>query len=185
MQDNYFDLFGIPETLNLDTQVLQKKFYALSRAVHPDFHQTATGALKSLSLDASSKLNQAFLTLKDREKRLNYVLTRYLGDISEAEKKQTPTDLLMRLMEIREQLEAFKHERSDALKSALESECDALQREQQAIDQRIDALARDFDRATTQDAKLAALVEIRALMLKKNYLRSLIATIQNELNLTL
>ncbi|PIO48279.1 MAG: hypothetical protein CMR00_05855 [[Chlorobium] sp. 445] len=167
MQDNYFELFGLPEKLNLDMQDLQKKFYALSRAVHPDFHQTALDAQKSLSLEASSKLNQAFLTLKDREKRLNYVLTKYLGEISEAEKKQTPPDLFMRLMDIRERLEAFKHQPSDALKSQLEAECTTLQAEQQALDQRIDTLAQEFDRAASSEAKRTALTEMRKLMLKK------------------
>ncbi|MFN3385282.1 MAG: iron-sulfur cluster co-chaperone HscB C-terminal domain-containing protein [Candidatus Thermochlorobacter sp.] len=185
MQDNYFELFGLPEKLNLDTQDLQKKFYALSRAVHPDFHQTALDAQKSLSLEVSSKLNQAFLTLKDREKRLNYVLTKYLGEMSEAEKKQTPPELLMRLMDIREHLEAFKHQPSDTLKAQLEAECATLQAEQQALDQRIDALAQEFDSASSPEAKRAALTEIRKLMLKKNYLRSLLTTIQNELHPTL
>jgi len=181
-QKSYFEWFDLPETLRLDVKELQKRFYALSRAVHPDFHQTASEAQKTLSLEASAELNQAFLTLKDREKRLQYVITRYLGEPSEAEKKQTPPELLMRLMEIREQLEQFKHERSEALKTALQHEQTQLEAEREALNQQIDTLMQAFDEATTPEAKRSTLMEIRKLMLKKNYLHSLIATIQNELN---
>ncbi len=181
-QKSYFEWFELPETLRLDVKELQKRFYALSRAVHPDFHQTASEAQKALSLEASAELNQAFLTLKDREKRLQYVLTRHLGELSEAEKKQTPPELLMRLMEIREQLEHFKRERSESLRATLQHEQAELEAERNAIDQQIDTLMQAFDEAATPEAKRSALMEIRKLMLKKNYLHSLIATIQNELN---
>jgi HSCB C-terminal oligomerisation domain. len=113
---------------------------------------------------------------------LQYVITRYLGEPSEAEKKQTPPELLMRLMEIREQLEQFKHERSDSLRAALQHEQSQLETERDALDQQIDTFMQAFDEATTPEAKRSALMEIRKLMLKKNYLHSLIATIQNELN---
>ncbi|KER11088.1 MAG: hypothetical protein HY22_00420 [[Candidatus Thermochlorobacteriaceae] bacterium GBChlB] len=181
-QKNYYDLFGLSEKLNIDAKDLQKRFYALSKAVHPDFHQTATGAEQAASLDASSELNQAFLTLKDRDKRLTYVITQYLGDLTDAEKKQTPPELLMQLMEIREKLEAFKHGKDDALKSDLAGDSDALQHTQRSIDQAIDDLMTKFDATEAPDAKRQTLAEIRKLMLRKNYLRSLITTIQTELN---
>ncbi len=181
-QKNYYDLFGLPETLNLDVKALQKRFYALSKVVHPDFHQTATDAEQAASLDASSELNQAFITLKDRDKRLAYAVTLHLGDLTDAEKKQTPPELLMQLMEIREKLEAFKHGKDDALKSDLIGDSDALQETQRSIDHSIDDLMIRFDTTDAPDAKRQTLAEIRKLMLKKNYLRSLITTIQTELN---
>lgn len=181
-QKNYFELFGLPETLNLDVKELQKRFYALSRAVHPDFHQTATEAQKTVSLDVSAELNQAFLTLKDREKRLQYVMMKYLGELSEAEKKQTPPELLLQLMEIREKLEEFKHAKAAALRTELEHHRQTLQAEQQTIDQTIEALMTQFDQSTTSDEKRSVLAQIRKLTLKKNYLRSLANTIENELN---
>ncbi|MCS7012422.1 MAG: Fe-S protein assembly co-chaperone HscB [Chloroherpetonaceae bacterium] len=179
---NYFELFGLPETLNLDVKELQKRFYALSRAVHPDFHQTATEAQKTLSLDASSELNQAFLTLKDREKRLHYVINTYLGELSDAEKKQTPSELLMQLMEIREKLEDFKHRKDDATRIDLQREVQALRNEQQRIDEAINNLMTQFDQATTEETKRQVLAQIRKWLLKKNYLRSLASSIESELN---
>jgi len=79
-------------------------------------------------------------------------------------------------------LEQFKHERSETLKTALQHEQSQLEAERDALDQQIEALMQAFDEATTPEAKRSALMEIRKLMLKKNYLHSLIRTIQNELN---
>ena len=36
---NYFEVFGLPRKLGVDTAALQKQFYELSRKWHPDFQQ--------------------------------------------------------------------------------------------------------------------------------------------------
>ncbi len=182
MKKTYFELFGLEEKLLLDVKLLQKQFYALSRQVHPDFHQSGTKAEQSQSLELSSTLNQAFLTLKDKEKRLLYVLELYLGDISEAEKKQTPPELLMELMEVRERLEEYKHTPTESLRSLLLNALADLQARQAQCDDAIDRLAMQFDAETSPDRRKAILLDIRKLLLKKNFLRSLSRTIDSELN---
>lgn len=182
MNKTYFDLFGLEEKLNLDTKALQKRFYALSRELHPDFHQSGTPAERSQSLETSSLLNQAFLTLKDKEKRLLYVLGLHLGDITEAEKKQTPPELLMELMELREQLEERKHQPTDSLRASLAASLSDLQARQRQCDDDIDALSRQFDATPSLEERNAILSQIRAILLKKNFLRSLARAIDAELN---
>jgi len=182
MNKTYFDLFGLEEKLNLDVKSLQKQFYALSRELHPDFHQGGTTAEQSQSLEASSLLNQAFLTLKDKEKRLLYVIGLHLGNITEAEKKQTPPELLMELMDVREQLEDYKHAPSDTLRTSLLASLSDLETRIADCDKTIDDLSSQFDAATTPDARNAVLAQIRTVMLKKNFLRSLARTIESELN---
>jgi molecular chaperone HscB len=178
----YFDLLGIGEKLHLDTKDLQKKFYALSKELHPDFHQGGTAAEQQASLDFSSRLNHAFLTLKDREKRLQYVTALHLGDITDAEKKKTPPELLMELMELREKLEEYKAEPSDTLRSDLTAALADLSERQKELDKEIDKFSEVFDNAVAPEARRAALVSIRAVMLKKNFVRSLYETIDTELN---
>ncbi len=182
MNKTYFELFGLDEKLNLDTKLLQKQFYALSRELHPDFHQSGTKAEQTQSLDASSFLNQAFLTLKDKERRLLYVIGLYLGDLTEAEKKQIPPELLMELMEVREQLEEHKHAPTESLRTLLLASLSDLQARQKTCDDDIDALSAQFDAATTIEARKSILSQIRNIMLKKNFLRSLARTIDSELN---
>lgn len=182
MNKTYFDLFGLEEKLLLDVKSLQKQFYALLREVHPDFHQGGTKAEQSQSLEASSLLNQAFLTLKDKEKRLLYVLGLHLGEITEAEKKQTPPELLMELMQLREQLEEHKHAPTEQLRSSLFTALSDLQARQKQCDAEIDHLAMQFDSETVPDRRKAILSDIRKILLKKNFLRSLARTIDSELN---
>src|SRR6266550_8487573 len=35
---DYFSFFGLPRKLNIDTAVLEREFYALSRQLHPDLY---------------------------------------------------------------------------------------------------------------------------------------------------
>ncbi|MFQ3609165.1 MAG: Fe-S protein assembly co-chaperone HscB [Chloroherpetonaceae bacterium] len=178
----YFELFGLEEKLTLDIKSLQKQFYALSREVHPDFHQGGTKAEQSQSLETSSFLNQAFLTLKDKEKRLLYVLGLHLGDITEAEKKQTPPELLMELMDVREQLEEYHHAPTQSLRASLLAALSDLQSRQKECDEHIDRLAMQFDSEPNPDRRKAILSDIRKILLKKNFLRSLARTIDSDLN---
>lgn len=182
MNKTYFELFGLEEKLNLDLQTLHKRFYALSKELHPDFHQGGTPAEQAQSLEASSLLNQAFLTLKDKEKRLNYVLSRRLGELTEAEKKQTPPELLMELMEIRERLEEYKRSPSDSLRASLERSLADLQAQERALDADIQALSERFDAEADVAKQNEILSAIRKTALKKNFLRSLRQTAQAELN---
>lgn len=182
MNKTYFELFGLEEKLLLDVKLLQKQFYALAREVHPDFHQSGTKAEQSQSLETSSLLNQAFLTLKDKEKRLLYVLGLHLGEITDAEKKQTPPELLMELMDVREQLEAYKHAPTESLRASLLASLSDLQERQNECDSTINVLSQNFDNATTPDARLSTLSQIRSVLLKKNFLRSLARTIDSDLN---
>ena len=41
---DYFEVFGLPRTLGLDLQALEKKFHELSRRYHPDYFSTASSA---------------------------------------------------------------------------------------------------------------------------------------------
>ncbi|MCS6989553.1 MAG: Fe-S protein assembly co-chaperone HscB [Chloroherpetonaceae bacterium] len=182
MNKTYFELFGLEEKLNLDAKTLQKRFYALSKELHPDFHQGGTKAEQAQSLEASAQINQAFLTLKDKEKRLNYLMSLRLGELSEAEKKQTPPELLAELMEIRERLDDFKRSPADeALRASLESSLSDLRAREKTLDAEIDALSETFDAQPNRDAQNEILARIRQTTLKRNFLRSLCRSIEAEL----
>ncbi len=61
---DYFAVFGLPRLLNLDTAALEKKFYKLSRRLHPDMFATASEKEQGWSTEQSSLLNDAYRTLK-------------------------------------------------------------------------------------------------------------------------
>src|SRR5947207_10526217 len=71
---DYFSFFGLPRRLNLDTAVLEREFYSLSRKLHPDVYAGHESREQDWSLEQSSRLNDAYRILKDPIKRTEYVL---------------------------------------------------------------------------------------------------------------
>ena len=86
----YFELFGIPRSLNLSVEMLQQRYYELSRELHPDRFMRKPEAERQRALDLSSTLNDAYRTLKDPLKRANYVLSQEGFDVSAAAENRRP-----------------------------------------------------------------------------------------------
>jgi molecular chaperone HscB len=100
---NYFELFGIPVTLNPDPKKLRSRFIELSREFHPDFHMQADNAAKSGMLEKSAQINKAWKTFQDQDATIRYVLMSK-GLMAEEEKYELPPDFLMQVLEINEQV---------------------------------------------------------------------------------
>ena len=118
---DYFSFFGLPRKLNLDTPALEREFYSLSRKLHPDIYVSSKLQEQEWSLEQSSRLNDAYRTLKDPIRRTEYVLklegVELEGQSKAAteearktgEKKQiVPPDLLEEVFELNIQLEELR-----------------------------------------------------------------------------
>ena len=119
---DYFTFFGFPRKLNLDTAVLEKEFYALSRRLHPDVFAQAESTERAWSLEQSSMLNDAYRTLKDPIKRTEYLLRLEGVELEEQSKQATekaratgelkqqvvPPDLLEEVFELNMHLEELR-----------------------------------------------------------------------------
>jgi molecular chaperone HscB len=71
---NYFELFGLRSRFELDRTALERKFYELSRALHPDRFVAAGPEALRVSLEKMSELNQAYRVLKDPALLRDYFL---------------------------------------------------------------------------------------------------------------
>jgi DnaJ-domain-containing protein 1 len=71
---DYFEFFGLERKLSLDLDDLQRRFYRLSRELHPDRYTRATPAERARALEASAVLNDAYRTLRDPVLRAEYLL---------------------------------------------------------------------------------------------------------------
>jgi molecular chaperone HscB len=108
---DYFEVFGLPRRLGIDTVELQRAFYALSRRSHPDFHQGASPERQAEVLEASARLNAAYRTLRDPIGRIEYLVRLEEGrDTSEGAtvKPKAPAALLAEMFEIQEALQEAK-----------------------------------------------------------------------------
>lgn len=72
MEENYFHLFNFEPTLTIDILVLEKRYLHLCRNNHPDRHIGSPDHNKFLLL--SSRINQAYTSLKDPLQRAEHLL---------------------------------------------------------------------------------------------------------------
>jgi len=100
---NYFEFYGIPESFNPDINLLKKKFYQLSKEYHPDFYANEDEEKQREILELSTINNNAWQTLSDPYKRLEYILKTH-DLLMEGAKPQLPSDFLMEMMDINERL---------------------------------------------------------------------------------
>ncbi len=98
---NYFELFDIPVTLQVDKQGLSKKYFDLQKKFHPDYFGNATEAEKEAALDISSQINKAFKTFQSNDATIKYVLE-LKGLLEQEEKYTLPPTFLMEVLELNE-----------------------------------------------------------------------------------
>lgn len=128
---NYFALFGIEESFDVDTAKLSEIYQTLQKKVHPDKFAHASSQEQLLAVQKSAQINDAYQTLKQPLKRADYMLTLREVDMPSEQASFQDNFFLMRQMELREMLEDIKHA-SDidaaifAANEALDVEYDSL-----------------------------------------------------------
>ena len=71
---DHFALLGVPRRHRLAAEELERCFRDRSRQLHPDRFARASPRERRLSLDRTTRLNDAFRTLKDDRRRADYLL---------------------------------------------------------------------------------------------------------------
>ena len=172
----YFEFFGLPETLSLDTGDLQKRFYDLSRQLHPDRYTLKTVEERACSLEATSILNDAYRTLRDPIKRAEYVLNRHGFKNAEQRGNDVPPELLEEVFELNEALEEIRHG-DESVRPQLE-EADRNFRELLAAAGA--ELEREFQNYDTERSE-SVLKRIRGILNRRKYIQNLVSEVEKEL----
>lgn len=111
---DFFQLFGLPQTYAVDRAVLDTRYRALQREVHPDRFAHAGDLERRISVQQAAQLNEGYQTLKDPLLRGRYMLE-LRGHLFNDEHNTTrDTGFLVEQMELRERLETVR-EQSDPL----------------------------------------------------------------------
>lgn len=102
---NYFELFALENSFEVNTSLLKSKYLELQRAVHPDNHANGTERERLMAVQKAAQINDGFETLKNIDSRAQHLLM--LNGIELAHETQTLKDplFLMQQMELRETLE--------------------------------------------------------------------------------
>ncbi len=163
LEKNYFAWFGLPNQFFLNEVHLKKKFFALSRELHPDFHTQADEATRDSMLEKSVQNTQAYKTLSVFDSRVKYILE--LENVLNEENKNTlPSDFLMEMMDLNEEVDDAQFSKDDGRVHSLKNKLEQLKSE--FLDEAKPAMhAYDAD-----NSKISALDSVRLYYLKKRYL---------------
>lgn len=169
---DYFTLLGLPRRYDIDEAELQRKFVALSRHAHPDFHGTESPEVQQLSLQLSAALNDAYRTLREPAARAAYLLE-LLGGKSSAQDKSVPDGFLGTMMMVQEELADAKAGGDSSeltrIRGVLTTQRDGLMR-------RIARLFDDYQEAVACQAVTADILnEIRKQLNAVSYVRKLLS----------
>jgi len=105
LSQNHFELFGLAPRFGLDQARLDARYRELQREVHPDRFAAAPQSEQRLSMQLSTRVNEAYRTLKSPMRRADYLL-RLRGFDPEFESNTAmPASFLGEQLERREALE--------------------------------------------------------------------------------
>jgi molecular chaperone HscB len=200
---DYFTIFSLPHHLHIDLAQLEKSFYAQSRKLHPDRFAARPQSEQDEALAASSRLNDAYRTLKDPILRTQYLLSLEGVELEEqsksateaartsgTEKKQLiPPELLEEVFELNMQLMEMKSAKAtgeddpqlradlEAAKSTFDKKMSETQTELESLWTRWDTALNNQDEAARTSAKEAMVT----LLNKRSYLRNLVRDVNAAL----
>ncbi len=178
---NYYDFFEFEPKLKLDTDLLQKRFYELSRQWHPDRFSRKSASEQADALEATSILNDGYRTLRDPVKRAEYLLTEEGFPIGEQRSKDVPPELLEEVFDLNMTLEELK-EGDQSARSQLDSAKQNFVSMRAAIDDELETLFAKYDAAeSASETAKQALHEIRAVLNRRRYIENLIRDVDRAL----
>jgi molecular chaperone HscB len=174
--DDYYALFGLERKLNLSGEELQRRFYDLSRQLHPDRFMRKPERERQYSLDASSILNDAYRALKDPVKRAQYVLSHAGFDIGEQRSKDVPPELLEEVFELNMALEEVRGG-DDSVRPQLEKAENNFTNMLSDVDRQLEGLFDKYDQSQSRET----LSEIRGALSRRKYIQNLVDEVHKSL----
>jgi molecular chaperone HscB len=200
---DYFTFFALPRKLNVETALLEREFYELSRKLHPDLSARADKREQEWSLEQSSLLNDAYRTLKDPIKRTEYLLrlegveleeqskaaTEKARTTGEIKKQVVPPDLLEEVFELNMQLEELRAQKKlgeddPALIEEVGRQKLELEEKQESLSEELKKYWHDWDRLAetdSEEARRKVRDKMVDLLNRRSYIRNLVRDVNEVL----
>jgi molecular chaperone HscB len=105
LTSSHFELFGLAPAFALDTGRLDAAYRDIQSQVHPDRYAHAGDAERRASMQMTTRVNEAYRTLKSPVQRAKYLLELNGVDVAFETNTAMPREFLMEQMELREKLE--------------------------------------------------------------------------------
>ncbi len=175
LTSNFFELFDLPVSYDVDLTKIQQWYMQLQKQVHPDKFANASDREKSLSMQQTSWLNEAKTTLESPVLRATYLLKLKGLDINLENETTMDAVFLMQQLEMRERLENVKNE-ADPL-----TVLDAMAKDVKVTTQELmDGFSQSYDDEQLDDAR-EWIRKLQFLQKAKKEINTLIADVEDEL----
>jgi molecular chaperone HscB len=174
LNSNFFELFELPVSYDVDPVKIQQAYMALQKQVHPDKFASASDLDKRISMQQASWINEAQVTLKDPVLRAIYLLKLNGIDINIENETTMDAGFLMQQLEMRERLEHIRKE-SDSL-----AELDVIDADVRTkIDDLMEKFALAYQQNEVDDAR-ELIRKLQFMQKAKKEINTLIANIEDE-----
>ncbi len=169
LQRAWLQLLDLPERPAIDQKLLEKRYYELSRRLHPDRVQATNPQALPTSVRAASILNEAYRTLRDPELRGRWWLEHQGGKLGSTN-SSVPTDIAAFVFETHETL--LDAQSSGGAKPSESIEAILVQVQEQRHGH-LEQLASLLEGWPPDAAEAARLISLRDLLVALSYLATL------------
>ena len=159
---SHFELFGLPPAFAVDEIRLERAYREIQSQVHPDRFAHAGDAERRASLQWTTRVNEAYRTLRNPVSRASHLLALNGVDVAFETNTAMPADFLMEQMELREALEAATQSKDITALEALQKRIDGDRHDiERQLAARLDQ-DRDYARAAELVRELKFLEKLEA-----------------------
>jgi len=159
---NHFELFGLQAAFSVDEAALDQSYREIQARVHPDRFAHAGDAERRASLQWTTRVNEAYRSLKSPVQRASHILALHGVDVAFETNTAMPAAFLGQQLELREALENATRAKDvkslDALQKSIARDRQTLE---QKLAQRIDA-DKDYQAAAGLVRELQFLEKLEA-----------------------
>lgn len=173
---DYYRFFGLEPKFSLDVEELERRFYRLSRQIHPDLFFLAMPRERQYSLEAAAILNDAYRTLRHPVSRAEYLLKDLAEEPAHRQRQDAPPELLEEVFELNELLEESRQSGRGPAPELQEAHRKFSGLREEA-DRELEGLFRRYD----STADRSVLSEIRGALSRRRYIQNLLEQIEKEL----
>ncbi len=147
-----FDTLGLEPRFDLDLAEVEARHLALSATLHPDRFAAAGPSERRMSLGKAIEVNDAWRVLRCPVRRAESLLVRYGVPVGETLEPRPSQDLLIEMLDVREELAGARRAKDKAALTRLATQMRAKEAATTV------ALTHGFSTANGQTAKLEALL---------------------------
>ena len=169
---NYFELFEMPVSLQVDKKYLKDKYFELQKKYHPDYFSNESEQEQADVLEKSSMINKAYKTFQSDDETIKYVL-QWKELLEEEEKYQLPPEFLIEMMEFNEAL-------TEVDDSSLEETETKISQLEKSLYDKVQNIIEYYSEDNTTNEQL---LQVKDYYFKKKYVRRILERLEGMRNI--